>query len=101
MDWIIRFLLLFLRIIKGVKHGDFDVVGSGSVSICLGDYRRVVDVHFVEDGSYPLPPCGGGVGDTLKWEIVKHRKHGKPHYTLDVKWSVNRPRRFVWLVSWR
>ncbi len=98
MDWIIRFLISFLRVFKRVKAGDFDVVGSGSVSIVLGDYRRVLDVHFVDDGSYPLPPCGGGVGDTLEWEVVKQ---GKRDYTLDVKWSVNRPRRFVWLVSWR
>ncbi len=98
MDWIIRLLLALVRAFKRVKTGEFDVVGSGSVSIALADFRNVVDVYFVEDYVYTLPPCGGGVGDTLEWELVKR---GKRDYTLDVTWSVNRPRRFVWIASWR
>lgn len=98
MGWLVRLLFWFFCLFKRLKTGDFDVVGAGSVSIELGGYRNVVDVDFVEDDVYCLPPCGGGVGDKLEWELVRR---GRRDYVLNVKWSVNRPRRFVWVVSWR
>jgi hypothetical protein len=36
--------------------------------------------------------------DVFEWEVRK--KHGH-HYQLDVAWSVQRPRRIVWIASWR
>jgi hypothetical protein len=101
MDALIRLVFKLLRalgVFPSVKRGDFDVVGIGSVSIPLGGYRHVQVIGFDDDDCYALPPCGGGLPDTLDWEVVKR---GHKCYTLEVSWSVNRPRRFVWVVSWR
>ncbi len=98
MNSIVRLLLTLISVFVPVKHGHVDVVGSGSVAIKLGGHRNVIRLHFVEDDCYTIPPCGGGVGDTLEWEVDET---ACGDYVLDVKWSVNRPRRFVWVVSWR
>ncbi len=98
MDLITSFLLTVLNFFVPMKHGHVDVVGSGFISIKLGGYQNVRWIRFVDDGCYTIPPCGGGVGDTLEWELNETASGG---HVLDVKWSVNRPRRFAWLASWR
>lgn len=101
MDWLLQVLfrvLRYLKLYERVKFGHIDVVGSGGVTVELGGYRQVLDVRFDDEDCHILPPpCGGGLPDVFEWEV--HKKHHH-HYHLDIAWSVQRPRRIVWIASW-
>lgn len=102
MDWLLHVLLRvlrYLRLYERVKFGHIDIVGSGGVAVDLGDYRHVLEVRFDDAECHILPPpCGGGLPDVFEWEVRKKHHHD---YQLDVAWSVQRPRRIVWIASWR
>ena len=101
MDWLLQVLfrvLRYLKLYERVKFGHIDVVGSGGVTVELGDYCNVLDVRFDDEGCYILPPPCGGLPDVFEWEVYKKRPH---HYHLDIAWSVQCPRRIVWIASWR
>jgi hypothetical protein len=103
MQWLLNILfrvLRYLKLYEKVKFGHIDVVGSGGLSVDLDDYRHVLEVKFDDVEHISPPHCGGGLPDVFEWQV--HKKPGSKHkYELNVAWSVQRPRRIVWIVSWR
>lgn len=106
MDALLHVLLRVLRFLglyENSKTHYVDVVGSGNVEINLGDYRNVLSVEFDDDPECQIvpPPCGGGVSDTVEWKVHSKIRCHKKQYHLSISWSVQCPRRIVWVVSWR
>ncbi len=100
MNWFLQLVfnvLRFFNIYDKCKYGYVDVVGAGEISVHIGDYHKVLEVRFEDEDNIP-PPCGGGLKDTLIWNL---RKHNIRHYHLDLVWSVQRPRRIYYVVAWR
>lgn len=102
MNWLISYLYKLLALLGMFRDvglfGKLDVVGSGTVSIKIGNNRNVFGVVFEDDDCVVLPPCGGGLPDLLDWQLVRVSKHD---YTLEISWDVQCPRRVLWGVSRR
>lgn len=99
MNWLLKVfvrILQYFRLYQKVKFGHLDIVGSGNVSIDLDIYKNVLDVRFDDDNEdchIMPPPCGGGLPDMFEWEVKKNH--------LNISWSVQRPRRLMWVASTR
>lgn len=105
MSWLVRAVysvLCYLGLCdEDVIEGQMDVIGAGSADIELGPYWHILSIGFIDDSTHVLPPCGGGLPDTLEWEVIKRNKSKKhQRYVLRVKWDVQRPRKLAWAVTW-